>query len=222
MVKLSRSEDVTADSGASRADWRAFDELELSPILVGALEAFREQGYHGTSVRDIAKRVGVTVPSLYYHYENKQGMLVALLEVAMTEVRDRARAAVAHAGDRVVDQFCNIVEGVVLHMTYRRGLAVLDTELRYLEPHNREHYASRRKDLELLLQSIIKAGSAEGYFEVGNAEITARALLGMLQAVAGWYQPDGPLAPEEIADEYVRIALRTVGARTRPSSQRTG
>lgn len=206
---------MTARTEEHRAGWRVFDELELSPILAGALEAFREQGYHGTSVRDIVRRAGVTVPSLYYHHENKQGVLVALLEVAMNEVLSRARAAAAD-GDRVLDRFSNLIECVVLHMTHRRGLAVLDTELRYLEPGNREHYAAMRKDLEVLLLSIIDEGVAEGYFDVEDTALSARALLGMCQAISGWYQPGGPLSPEALADKYVRIALRAVGARLRP------
>lgn len=212
---------MTTDADLHRVDWRVFDELKLPPILAGALDAFHEQGYHGTSVRDIARRVGVTVPSLYYHHENKQGMLVALLEVAMTEVQARARSAAAEGGDRVVDRFSNVIEGVVLHMTRRRGLAMLDTELRYLEPANREYYATMRKELELLLLSIIDEGVSKGYFEAERTDLVARALLGMCQAVASWYQSDGPMRPEEIAEEYVQIALRSVGARLRPAAHHT-
>ncbi len=46
--------------------------VELSPILSAALDAFYEKGFHGASVRDIARRVGVTVPALYYHYDSKE------------------------------------------------------------------------------------------------------------------------------------------------------
>jgi len=196
-----------------------FEPLELSPTLRGALEAFREHGYHGTSVRDVARRVGVTVPALYYHHQSKQGMLVALLELGIREVLDRARLADTEGGDRVLQRFANVTECVVLHMTHRVGMAVLHSELRYLEPANRRRYAALRKELEDRLLGILDDGVAEGLFDVTHLPDTNRALLGMWQSVAGWYHEDGPLSPEEIADRYVEISLRTVGARVRPSGR---
>ncbi len=65
-------------------DWRVFEPLQLGPILEHALEAFGENGFHGTTVRDLARRVGVTVPALYYHHENKEAVLVTLLDAAVS------------------------------------------------------------------------------------------------------------------------------------------
>jgi AcrR family transcriptional regulator len=197
-------------------DWREFAPYELPPTLAGALEAFREYGYHGASVRDIARRVGVTVPALYYHHENKQAMLVALLEGGMADVLVRVRRADAAAGGRVLDRFANVIECLVLHMTHRAGNAGLDAELRYLEPANRKHYAAMRKDLENLLLEIIEGGTGQGLFEAEDPPGTTRALLGMCQSVSGWYRENGPLSPADVADRYVVIALRAVGARVRP------
>ena len=202
------------------ADWRTFEPLELPATLAGALDAFWQHGYHGTTVRDIARRVGVTVPALYYHHENKQAMLIALLEGAMAEVLQRARAADADGNGRVLDRFVNVTECVVLHMTYRQPLAGLDTELRYLEPANRKHYARLRKELEDLLVEILKQGVSEGFFDIDSVPGTARALLGMWQSVTSWYHVDGPMSPEDVTDQYVIISLHAVGARLRPARSR--
>lgn len=193
-------------------DWRQFDELVLSPILAGAVDAFHERGYHGTSVRDIARRVGVTVPALYYHYKNKEAMLVALLTGSMADVLARCRAAVEQAGDRPERQFAHLVECIVLWMVHRRQFAMLDSEIRALSPENRRHYAAMRKELENLLLRIVEDGIESGGFAVTFPADTTRALLGMLQAIATWYNPEGPLTPEQLARRYVDIALRTVGA----------
>ncbi|GAB2966533.1 TetR/AcrR family transcriptional regulator [Amycolatopsis acidiphila] len=192
--------------------WRHYEPLELSPILTSALDAFYEQGFHGTAVRDIARRVGVTVPALYYYHENKEAILVALLETATKDVASRAFAAAEEGGGDPAAEFANVVEAVVLHMTHRVRLAALDSELRYLQPANRKHYAQTRKQLEDLLTGIIADGVRGGVFAVTEPAETSRALLGMCQAVATWYHDGGPLGPEELAARYVEIALRTVGA----------
>jgi AcrR family transcriptional regulator len=202
--------------GVVPADWRKYAPLELHPILLGALAAFHEHGYHGTTVRDIARRARVTVPALYYHYENKQGILVALLEITIAEVHGRALAAVTEADDGPVPRLARLIEAVVLFMSSRFDLAYLDTELRYLEPGNRRRYAALRKKLEILLVDILASGNEAGEMRVTSPRDTARALLGMCQAIAGWYRPDGELSPKEIAARYVDISMRTVSARLAP------
>ncbi|MFD7811669.1 TetR/AcrR family transcriptional regulator [Streptomyces sp. NPDC059785] len=191
--------------------WRAYGPLDLHPILLHAMEAFNEHGYHGTSVRDIAARVGVTVPALYYHYENKQALLATLLETSMKDVLDRCRAAAAEAGDDPRARFCAMIEAIVLYMAHRKGLAFLDTEIRSLEPANRARYVALRDYLEHMLLDTVRAGTARGVFTTPIPADAVRAVLIMCQGVANWYRTEGPLTAEEIARRHVLLSLGTVG-----------
>ncbi|MDH4143941.1 MAG: TetR/AcrR family transcriptional regulator [Acidimicrobiia bacterium] len=49
-------------------------------IKTEALRLFLEEGYRGAAVRDIAERLGFTVPALYYHFKNKDAILEAIVE----------------------------------------------------------------------------------------------------------------------------------------------
>ncbi|MFJ2264542.1 TetR/AcrR family transcriptional regulator [Streptomyces sp. NPDC087844] len=196
-------------SGAQH--WRSYGPLDLHPILLRAMEAFNEHGYHGTSVRDIATRVGVTVPALYYHYENKQALLTTLLETSMKDVLDRCRAAAAEAGDEPLPRFCAMVESIVLYMANRKGMAFLDTEIRSLEPENRARYVALRDYLQHMLLDTVRAGIREGAFTTPIPADAVRAILIMCQGVANWYRTDGPLTAEEVAERHVLLSLGTVG-----------
>lgn len=70
---------VTTTTGGRRsgAETRA-------QILQVALRLFAEKGYEGTSTRDISSELGMTKSSLYYHFRNKEAILLGLME-------DRAR-----------------------------------------------------------------------------------------------------------------------------------
>ncbi|MCQ4121604.1 TetR/AcrR family transcriptional regulator [Rhodococcus tibetensis] len=194
------------------ADWRTFEALSLTPILEQALDLFNENGYHGTTVRQIARRVGVTVPALYYHHESKEAILVALFELQMRELNDRAEAAACDAGaDDVVAQFSNVVEAIVLYMTHRVRHVCLDTELRHVSADSRSRYAATRKRLELMVIDLVTEGVATGEFHATHVAETARALLGMCQSIPRWYQSGGALTPDQVAARYVDIALHTVG-----------
>lgn len=193
-------------------DWTVFAPLDLPPTYHGALAVFSEKGYYGTTVRDVAERVGVTVPTLYYHHANKQAVLVSLLNTGFGELLARAEAAAQAAGDDAVAGFRNVVIASTLHMTNRHDLAILDAELRHLEPENRVHYAALRSRLETLLRDLVIRGMNEGHFRVTYLDDTCRAIWGMLSSIAMWYRHKGPLTPEELAARYCQLALRAVGA----------
>jgi len=215
-----KADDVTktADSAVAVAlagapDWRVYPPLTLGPILTVSLAQFVEHGYDATTVRTIARQVGVTVPALYYHFENKQAILVALLDHAMTTVSCHVDAAIAEAGeagDAPAERFAAIVEAVVLYMAHHRDLAFLDSERRALTPTNRARYVAHRDRLEQKLRETIEAGRRSGVFRTDDAASCGRAILSMCQGIAGWYRPDGPDTPEGTAARYVRIALAAV------------
>ena len=192
--------------------WDEYDDAEeLPPILQHALSAFVTNGYHGTTVRDLAKRLGQTVPAIYYHYENKQAVLVALMTRSMDELTERCVAAEDEASDDPVKRFEALVRCIVLYVAYRREMAFLDAEIRSLEEENRAAYIRRRDRLESMITKVITAGMEQGAFLPGDSHAHARATLTMLRGIANWYHVGGYLTPHDLCDQYVTYCLRLVG-----------
>ena len=67
-------------------------------ILDVALDLFTDQGYDGTSLREIAERLGVTKAALYYHFASKEDILMAL----HMRLHDFGKEAMASLGDEPV------------------------------------------------------------------------------------------------------------------------
>ncbi len=206
-MATNREQQVPLASGSTPADW------QLPPILAGAKAAFEEHGYHGTTVRDIAQRAGVTVPGLYYHYESKQAMLIALLMGSTQGLLDRCHAALAKVPADPRSRLAALVECVVEFMA-RHASQGLTSELRSLEPENRARYVALRDELEQLARGIVLAGNEAGVFHTEYPVETTRAVLTMCDAVGRWYRPGGRLSPNTVAKRYVAIALNTVGQRS--------
>lgn len=112
-------------------------------ILDIALELFTEQGYDGTSLRDIAERLGTTKAALYYHFARKDDILIelhlrlhALGAEALSELEalpdDDARAA---AWPRMLDTLLTKVaehrQLLLLHQRNQAALAVLAQDERH-------------------------------------------------------------------------------------------
>ncbi|HRD61021.1 MAG TPA: TetR/AcrR family transcriptional regulator [Nocardioides sp.] len=203
----------TKKSAKAGPAWEDYStEAELDAVLVHSLEAFVESGYHATSVRDLARRLGQTVPAIYYHYENKQALLVALLSYSIEDLLKRAKAAEAESPDDPKRRFELLVRCMVLFTAHRRELAFLDAEIRSLEPANRKAYVAMRDDLEAMVTNAVEEGMRTKVFTKGDAHAVARATITMVRGIANWYRTDGELDPDSLAKLYVMFALRLAGA----------
>ena len=72
------------------------EEQTRERLLTTAAELFADQGYAGTSIRDIAREVGVTVGAIYVHFPSKERLLVAVYEEGVGQIGRAVDAAYAH------------------------------------------------------------------------------------------------------------------------------
>jgi AcrR family transcriptional regulator len=203
------------------ANWREFPPLAVSRILEVALAEIVKQGYHAASVRTIATKAGMTVPALYYHHENKEAILVALMDHGMNIVTSHVEAALAEAGPDPVRRLSVTVEAIVLYMAHHPDIAFLDSERRSLSPNQFAHYLQRRDHIDLALAAAIEDGCASKVFATSRPREVRRAILSMCQGVAGWFQADGPKTAGETAQDYVAIALAAVECRAAGKAAKT-
>lgn len=68
-------------------------------MLAAALEVFSAAGYHAASMDEIAERAGVSKPVLYQHFTSKLDLYMDLLDVAIDDLLQAARAALTHTQD---------------------------------------------------------------------------------------------------------------------------
>lgn len=193
-------------------DWRSYGPPRLPRVLEAALAAFAEQGYHGTSIRDIAGGAGLSVPGLYHHYRSKQEILLALMVSVMDELLSRSRAALASVPDRPGDRFDVLVESLLRFHMFRRSQAfVASSEIRSLDGENRERYVRLRDEQQQMITDIVSAGCSSGDFATSYPEDAARAVATLCVGVASWYRDDGPLEPDQLVSRHLELARALVG-----------
>ena len=193
--------------------WRGFSVPVLPPLLGAALECFVEHGYHGTAIRTVATRAGLSVPGLYHHYPSKQALLVGIAESAMADLYARSTAALAEAGADVEDRFALLIECLVLVHAYRWEHAfIAASEIRSLEPAARARHIAARDRQQKLLDDVVAEAVRGGRLNAPHPKDASRAVTTMCTGVASWYRAGGPLSPEELAGRYVQICRGAVGA----------
>lgn len=213
------TEHVDSSPATERADWRRFPDLALDPVLSAAIDAFVDTGYHGTSMRMLAVRAGLSVPGIYHHYRDKQELLVQILNVTMSELHWRVAAARREAPDALTE-IARIVEALALFHTHHRKLAFIGaSEMRSLNDHNRRHVAGQRTRLQRILDDSIARATSDGTIAPVDRAIAGRAIATMCTSLPQWFKPEGPDAPEGIARSYVHFALAILGAEATTGGQ---
>jgi AcrR family transcriptional regulator len=193
-------------------DWRNYEDPTLPPLLQPALECFVEHGYHGTTIRSLAARVGLSVPGLYHYYPSKQAILVAIMQHAMEDLYSRSQEALEMAGRSVEEQLRLHIECLVLFHAHRSALAfIAASEIRSLEGEAHKSHIMSRDRQQKILDDIVRRGVQEGLFTTEFPQESSRAVVTMCTGVSQWYKLQGDLSPEELAKRYVEIALATLG-----------
>lgn len=196
---------------ADDRSWQDYEHPDLDPVLSAAVDAFNEVGYHGATVRDIARRCGLSVAGIYHHHAGKQEMLVAILAATMNELLWRNEAARAAGGDDPVARFRNQIRTLTLsHIYWLKPAAIGSSEMRSLAPDNRRTIVAMRSGLQRHIQKDVDAAVAQGLFRTAYPKEAVRSVVGMCIQTGQWYDEAGELTPEQIADRIVRIALDTM------------
>ncbi|MBF4163307.1 TetR family transcriptional regulator [Nocardioides acrostichi] len=200
------------------SDWRTYGPPDLDRVLTAALDLFARQGFHATSIRDIAAAANLSVPGLYHHYRSKQHVLVALVTAVLHDLLARSRAALASGESQdPLTRLDLLVECLLrFHMVRRDQAFVASAETRSLTGPDREPYVALRDQVQDLLEQAIREAGASGQVDVDDARDAARGVATLCVGVATWYRSDGPLAPEEIVRRQLALVHGMLHAAPRP------
>ena len=176
-------------------------------ILEAAAQVFRQKGFHGASMSDIAEAVSLQKASLYHHVTSKQEILLELLDRALQLLFEQISSISNQKlpADRklrlMIHQYLRIL---VDHIDLA---TVLLFEHRSLDRRQRARHVPNRDKFELLWKDVLAEGVQAKLFRCENPALTARALLGQLNWTITWYRSDGALTIEQISDEYANLLL---------------
>jgi AcrR family transcriptional regulator len=166
-----------------------------------AVRLFGKQGYTGTSMRDIAKGVGILPGSLYAHISSKEALLVEIVNEGIGNFIDWVSPHVNDEGspiDRLRNMIVAHVEVVAEHP--ERSLVVFH-QWRFLGPESLPLAIGRRREYERSFVTVVEQGIGDGTFKGDlNPRIAVLTLLGALNWTPEWFSPDGSLSAAEVGN----------------------
>lgn len=179
-------------------------EIKRDAVIRAAAREFNRKGYHNTSLDDIAARLEVTKPTVYYYVTSKEQLLfqcfvagVERIRAAFRDVRrlelparERLNAVLRHYGEAVASEF---------------GWCMVRAEEQDLSPAMSRHIKALKSEIDHGIRRLIREGVADGSIQPCDPKMTAFALAGALNWIAHWYREDQSLSGAQIADAFVTI-----------------
>jgi AcrR family transcriptional regulator len=190
----------------SSAHIRAKRQRRQTEILHAALRAFRATGYHGTTLDDIARQLGVRKTALYHYFPDKEAILYACHREGLEAVAGIVIRAGRYSSD--AEQLAYAIREHVRVMTDTLEGSSLAFEVAALSPPHRAEVIAARDAYEQSLRDMVRRGVAAGEFRAVDPKLAVFAILGAINWVARWYSPTGSVHPSTLGTHFADHLLR--------------
>lgn len=177
-------------------------EAKRNAVLQAAAQLFNERGFHATSLDDIAARLKVTKPTLYYYVKNKDEILLQCVAKGLGLILDGIEASRA-AGGRAADQLVACMRVYARIVTQDFGMCLIRVGDEQLPPESRKELRRLKAAVDQELRRLVAAGVAEGSLQPCDPKMAAFVIAGALSWVGRWYQPGGAYTPDQVAQQCI-------------------
>jgi AcrR family transcriptional regulator len=193
----------------SRAKTR---QLKREAVILAAARAFRERGYHNTSLEDVASALNVTKPTIYYYVANKEEILFECFRAGLDEIksvfgdldasqhtaREKLLVLIRHYGAAIAGEF---------------GWCMVRAEDQDLSPAMSARVKTLKSEIDQRIRGLIKEGIKDGSVESCDPKMTAFAIAGALNWISHWYHKDASLNPAQVGEAFAQVFNTTLKPR---------
>ena len=180
-------------------------------LLETAIGMFAQKGYAGTSVREIVEQSGVSKPVLYYYFKSKEGLFLAILEMA-ENIQKQLLAEVLNSQGTVLDRllllYRRIYEEVEAHQSFYKMIHGLI----FGPPQGAPEYDFTRYHRHMIeaIRQIYDTGLAVGEVKKIDADDVAYMVLSLIDFCLHVDQVQPQVSDPQRAERLIRLALEGI------------
>ncbi len=167
---------------------------------------FAKRGYEKSSMRDIAAHLGITKAGLYYYFENKQQMLVDIINYGMDEALSRMRQELPQIRNAEEKVEWIIRHQIGFYSQHQSQTKVSIHERDALEAKHARVISKKEKAYVKIVSQIVKEIVDENHASI-SPQVATFSLLGMLNWLVHWYDPQGEVSPDRLASNMLSLFL---------------
>lgn len=195
---------------AARADSSERYQKRRHAVVEAAAKVFRENGLAQTSIDDIAKAAGLDRATLYYYVGSKGELfeeVVLDVLVKNVEMAEQIRDSREPAAHRIEELFSRLLESYAAY--YPHMYVFLQEDASRMESRNGSiDVMELQRRFDRALMTIIQQGVEDKEFRADlSPRLAAFGLIGMVNWTHRWFDPDGPVGPDEVARTFATLAI---------------
>lgn len=173
-----------------------------------AIDCFALHGFQGTSIDRIARAAGVTKGALYYHFRDKEDLLLEAVKNRIGEFELHVLDAVA-ASDDAFERLKRVVDACFFTATasnHRRFIITLMVEALDTNPRLSEQFRKVLRRMRGFLADVVADGQRRGTMRTDVAPTDASALIAgtIMGAEIQHYQDPGEIDLRRVLDAHLR------------------
>ena len=176
-------------------------------ILAEAAKLFKDRGYGGTSMRDLAGQVGMEAASMYNHIKSKDELLDTIC-FRISDTYISHLAAIEATPSSYSDKIKSLVRlHIELMVEDGAAVSVANHDWKYLPEPRLGEFKQARKNYERGFAALIEAGIATGEFRAVNVSVALFTVLSAVRWVELWYRPGRGISAEELESNIITVLL---------------
>jgi len=168
------------------------------------------EGFRGTSLQEIADKVGIHKSTFFHYFKNKEELLLSVLNIAVDEPLSNLKRIYDNKDFSPTEKLrLAITDHLYFAVKYYDNVNVYHSEIKHLSRKNKKKYIALRKNYASYFERIINdiKKVENGYFNGLDSKIVSFGILGMCNWVSQWFKKKGPLKIEDISNAFFRMII---------------
>ena len=186
-------------------------------LIREAGKAFRKDGFHNTSLDDVARALGVSKTALYRYVTDKNEILYECHNMAL-EAGEIILAKAQADHESCVEVIRAFVLEYVSFLNSNLGsYAVLAEPLTSLRDRERKVLSARRRKFDAAMRDIVGKAIQAGEIADKDPALIVAFFMGTINSLSRWFDPSGKISGDEVARVYAELTVSAlVGPARRP------
>ena len=181
-----------------------YEERRIA-IVDKAAELFARRGFTGASLSDLAAACQTSKSLIYHYFPSKEDILYEVMSSHIDQLVEDTHQ-VAREGGRAADQFNRLIHAFLRHyMGAASRQKVLLNELAHLPDAMRETIVSKQRQVVEVTQKLLTALTPGLAGDPKRARVQTMLLFGMINWTHTWYDPDGDIKIDELAEMVLEL-----------------
>lgn len=191
------------------------EKITRERLVEVSARLFMKKGYQATTMQEVADQLNIKKGSIYYYIKTKEDLLYNIVHISMNMLLDETKRIYNNDIDArkkismLMDSHIKMISD---------NITLFSVSLYDVNKANAPLYwndiVQLRDQYESIVQGVLDQGMQEGLFKSYNIKLSSFALLGMMNWLVRWYNPEYQANLDYIVETWTDIFLHGIAKQT--------